>query len=289
MPHGRVIETLEPYTNCAKLMYLATVNDTLSISLRESWVNSTVEIRVTEQEAPSLSNAAFWRDPEQQTAYLWGGWAGNGTLPHKREFWQFTANDDGGGEWSRPVASNEDKLVELMRTRAASAATCNGKALYLGGYQNPSTDSRLETWNNVPAPGLVTYDMETRRWDNVSAAPGPNRSGFNELGTSIHGAAACAEGFGPRGVFFPIGGHAWVNAYGEGQSFMNMGNLTFYDVGNDRWYAQQTSGDTPPPRDRHCVAGAQGPNGTYEMSVISLCSLPFLRPLGHLGRASPRP
>lgn len=248
------------------------MNDTLSVNLKESWINSTVDIKVTNQTAPSLNKAALWRDPQQRTAYLWGGSAVPGTVPETKELWQFTADDNGGGTWSTSDPANSDELWSLARTNAASAASCHGKGFYLGGYQGPDTDS-WSTGSRLPMPGLVTYDMETRRWDNVSAASEPNRPGFNKYGTSLYGAAACAENFGQRGLFFPIGGQLSdglraINSTANGRFLTDMASLTFYDVTNDRWHTQQTSGPTPPQRDRHCVAGVKGPNGTYEMFVI---------------------
>ncbi|KAG8158440.1 hypothetical protein KVR01_011562 [Diaporthe batatas] len=243
------------------------LNDTLSISLKDSWVNSTVEIKVTEQAAPSFNKAAFWSDPQQQTAYLWGGWAIAGTLPKTRELWQFTADDDGGGTWDRPAEANPG---DLRRTVGASAATCNGKALYLGGYASPLTDSFYagdNITNRIPTPGLLTYDMETRSWANESASPG-----FNGYGTSYYGAAACAENFGQRGVFFPIGGIVsdglrTFDVDTDSGGILNdfSVELKFYDVEQDKWYAQQTSGAKPDARDHHCVAGVEGPNGTYDI------------------------
>lgn len=263
----------------AVLTSLATVKDTLSISLKESWVNSTVQFKVTNQTAPSFGRAAFWRDPNQPTAYLWGGWSRESNLPTTTELWQFTANEDGGGEWTRPDPANPDVLIPLLRTNGASTATCNGKALYLGGYQSNITDSRLETDSKLPTPGLLTYDMETRFWANVSAAPALNR-----YGTSIYGAGACADNLGANGLFFAISGQVAdvlpdYNQTKNAQFMMDTGNLTFYDVENDRWYWQQTSGDNPDTRGRHCVAGVQSSNGTYEMFVISfLRSLPTFAP-----------
>lgn len=261
----------------AVLTSLPTVMDTLSLSLKESWVNSTVQFKVTNQTAPSFNRAAFWRDPNQPTAYLWGGWARRGNLPTTTELWQFTADDDGSGEWSRPDPANPDALMPLMRTNGASTATCNGKALYIGGYQSNMTDSRLETASRLPTPGMLTYDMETGMWANISTAPGLNR-----YGTSLYGAAACAENLGRNGLFFPISGQLadvlpGYSQINNAQFMMGTANLTFYDVENDKWYWQQTSGDNPDTRGRHCVAGVQSSNGTYEMSVIPpICSLPAL-------------
>lgn len=239
---------------------------------------------MTEQRAPSFNKAAFWSDPQQQTAYLWGGWAFPGILPDTRELWQFTADNDGGGTWDRPIAANPGELYRIARTNAASAATCNGKALYLGGFQSQYTDPWYAAGNisRLPTPGLVTYDMETRSWANESAAPG-----FNEYGTSIYGAAACAENFGSRGLFFPIGGHVsdglrTFDAPTTSGFLIDFSvELKFYDMENEEWHTQQTSGDRPDPRDRHCVAGVEGPNGTYDMLVTSFFTL-HSRPLREL-------
>lgn len=256
--------------NCTNVSRNAsTVNDTLSLSLKESWSASTAQFKVTKQTAPSFQKAAFWRDPYRKTAYLWGGWAPRSILYRYKDLWQFTADDDGGGTWDYSEPANPDILQSLWRTNAASAAVCKGEAFYLGGYVGNNTDYWHTTDNKQPTPGLVTYNMETQTWGNISAAPF-----FNNYGTSIYGDAVCAENLGQSGLFLPIGGHVSAglrdfNEIDNGRYLMNMDNVTFYDVRNKTWYWQKTSGQRPDRRDRHCVAGVQGPNGTYNMSVIS--------------------
>lgn len=237
------------------------MNDTLSVSLQKSWVNSSVEVKVTKKSAPSLNMAALFRDTKQQSAYMWGGWAVPGTMPKYKELWEFAADTSGGGTWRVLDAANPAFQNNLVRTNAASAATCNGRGMYLGGYEDVNTDTVHSARAYLPTPGLVTYDIAARTWANVSA------TGFNTYGTTLYGAAACAGNFGKAGLFFPIGGdetdlQTWND---NGRSLIDTSVLKFYDVDGDKWHSQPTSGEAPPVRDRHCVAGVQGPNGTYEM------------------------
>lgn len=239
------------------------MNETLSLSLKESWTNSTVQFHVVEQKAPSFSKAALWRSPDEKSAYWWGGnvFAGG---PAAKNLWQFTADSKGGGTWQLANTVNRDFLLEWPRTTGASTAVCKEKALYLGGFESPATDSRSKEKGRQPISGLASYDTERQRWDKASAAPG-----FNRFGTSIYGAGACAENFGSGGLFFSIGGNVADQDFQD-----NSGNipiytavLNFYDVAGDTWHSQQTPGDAPRARDRHCAAGVAGPNGTYEMFV----------------------
>lgn len=244
------------------------MNETLSLSLKESWVNSTVRIQALKQDAPSFSKAALWRSPDQKSAYWWGGHVYAGKPAVKDGLWQFTADGEGagGGAWRLANTANRDFLLGLPRTTGASTAVCKEKALYLGGFESGMTDRGYEDTGRHPVPGLVSYDMEKQTWDNVSAAPG-----FNDRGTSIYGAGACAENFGSRGLFFSIGGNKANPDKGFSDNtsniLINTTVLNFYDVARNTWHSQQTTGDKPPPRDRHCAAGVAGPNGTYEMFV----------------------
>lgn len=239
------------------------MNETLSLSLKESWTNSTVQFEALEQKAPSFSKGALWRSPDQKSAYWWGGhvFAG-GAAP--KNLWQFTADNEGGGTWQLANTINRDFLLGYPRTTGASTAVCKGKALYLGGFESSATGSSSDGKGRQPVSGLASYDMEKQRWDKASAAPG-----FNKFGTSIYGAGACAENFGSGGLFFSIGGNMADQDFKDDSSNMliDMDVLHFYDVASDTWHSQKTSGEAPPVRDRHCAVGAAGPNGTYEMSV----------------------
>ncbi|KAH9907521.1 hypothetical protein F4778DRAFT_544958 [Xylariomycetidae sp. FL2044] len=237
------------------------LNDTLSLPLRSSWNNETVPILVQPKSAPVFWKAALFTSGDSMV--MWGGLGSKGKLPDSKMPWQWTATGSGGGTWDTVTPSNSDFEDQFVRTSGASKTTCNGTGLYLGGWVGGETDSGLglKTTDNLPVPGLLTYDMATRTWTNESA------DGFHKYGTNIGGAATCVQGFGERGLFMSLGGN-WgdLGTYvDDGSRLIDMGTVSFWDVATKKWYSQITTGETPTVRDRHCVAGVQSPNGTYEI------------------------
>ncbi|KAI1078811.1 hypothetical protein F5B20DRAFT_546182 [Whalleya microplaca] len=250
--------------------YSNPINDTLSISLAESWNNVSVSIKTTPKTSPAFIRSSHWVHGD--SFYMWGGQASYGILPASKDLWKFTVDGAGGGSWDIVNPANRDVFMQLTRSTGASWTTCNGMGLYMGGYQSLGTDNitGLTSLSRVPVPGLLTFDTNTNTWSNRSA------TNFNLFGTSLFGAATCLEGLGKRGFFLPLGGNVAnrVAFVDDGSGLIDMATIKFYDVAANSWYTQGTTGDAPPLRDRFCISVAQSQSKTYEVFIYG----------GHNGR-----
>ncbi|KAI0528418.1 hypothetical protein GGR58DRAFT_509367 [Xylaria digitata] len=223
------------------------INHTLSIPLHESWSTETVTWKLTKKEAPVFLFATLWT--YQDTWINWGGQESLGDTIYAYDPWQFTSDGNGGGEWSPSNPYNRADFVGITRTWGGAGASCNGKGLYVGGIVG-----------ELPLPGLITCDIETRTWSNESAL------GLNRFGTSVSGAGACLEEHGSEGVLFVIGGDLVDQSpYSQKAGLIDMRNIGFWNVGTKTWHSQITNGETPSIRLKHCLSVAKSPDNTYEI------------------------
>ncbi|KAI0004358.1 hypothetical protein F4779DRAFT_600151 [Xylariaceae sp. FL0662B] len=260
---GEVSQTVDGQLVAFGDHYSNPINDTLSLSLAESWNNASVSMRTIQKAPPNFIRSAYWSYDD--SFYMWGGQASYGVLPPSKDLWHFTVDGAGGGSWEILNPANRDVFMQLTRSTGASFATCNGMGLYMGGYQSLATDNitGLTALSRVPVPGLLTFDAKTKLWSNRSATD------FNIFGTSLFGGATCLEGVGKRGVFLPLGGNVANRlAFDDnGSGLVDMATIKFYDVAANKWYTQTTAGDSPPLRDRFCISVARSQNNTYEVFI----------------------
>ncbi|KAI0539548.1 hypothetical protein GGR58DRAFT_499986 [Xylaria digitata] len=245
-------------------LYYRPVNETLSISLSQAWSNSPPLAPISKA-APTFIQPLLWTDIDKQTFYQWGGQRTQPD-PTKHEFWAFTADGRGGGDWSIVQPANPSVFLGIRRGRGASWTTCNGLGVALGGYGWAETDSDLSDrreGNFLPLPGLLSYNLSTGIWANQSA------DAFNGLGTCHKGSAVCLSSSGTQGIVLPLGGLTSSRVvYNNAHVTLNrFDNLTFYDLGTETWYWQIASGEIPPGRTAFCSVVLQGPNGTSEIYI----------------------
>ncbi|KAL8958423.1 MAG: hypothetical protein Q9183_005839, partial [Haloplaca sp. 2 TL-2023] len=235
-------------------------SSTLSIDLSQDWVNDTVVFHSSNKPtaAPSLSSSDLWYDEKNNLFY--SGFNGRvsffGDEPEAPplSLWSFKLDGIGGGTWSEEIAADDPIWNNLTRTFRGSIASGVNNALVLSGAENHQTS--LRTWNatkDIPVPGLVKFDFETKTFTNSSfelpTATGPVAGGQMNYIPS----------FGPNGLFLAMGG----------ANQTNNDNLVFdvvwiYNELSDSWYNQTTSGNVPIPRRDFCTAGVNSTNGTYE-------------------------
>lgn len=230
--------------------------------LSESWTSDSVIWKLTNKSAPVFLGAALWT--YQDTWVNWGGKGSYAEVTHSKVPWQFTADGEGGGNWTATSPSNEDVFLDILRTYGAAEATCKGRGINLGGWKGRATDyelSDLSIGEWIPVPGLTTYDFETRTWSNESTAD------LNTYGTSILSAGTCLEELGEEGIFFAIGGDVANDGFWheDGSGLVDLTIVSFWDVAGKTWHSQEIMGVTPAARDRHCLTSVRGLNNTYEM------------------------
>lgn len=241
-------------------------NNTLAVSLTESWDNSTISFALTIKDKPRpVNKMALWADQTDNVLYRWGGeisqWAN--ASRDDAALWRFTPGDDGEGQWAKEEGG--DGFGDILQASNGAAAVCGQKSFYMGGYGTASSDYRLgeiKSGTGVPPlPGLLSYDMGDKVWSNISAVAAipPN-------GISINGQALCPSTFNDDGILVFVGGLSTSRSDASRDIEMNsMRNITFFDPANETWHWQEARGEIPRPREHHCAVGAQGQNGTYEM------------------------
>ncbi|KAK8047911.1 hypothetical protein PG996_015975 [Apiospora saccharicola] len=238
-------------------------NDTLVIPLDQNWSNKTVPVKVIpKNDAPVFDEAALWVDETHNAMYMWGGQGPWGNLTKEKALWGF---DAGSQQWSKKAPSNVDVFMNLVRTSLAARTTCRGVGFYLGGFVSVWTDPSAKAGgNNFPAPGMLTYDMESGGWANQST------TALNTYGNIVGGSLSCLSSFGTdsKGLVMVLGGEiARPNDYDpKTDGLVSLSNITFWDMATESWHSQLATGDIPSPRSRACVVAAAAPDGnSYEL------------------------
>ena len=238
------------------------MNSTLSIDLTKSWSTSDVFIRaVPKAPGPSKTRTALWTDEAQGIIYSWGGYSPFGEGVRKQhELWKFEADGQGGGKWSLQAPENPSLFNNLQATEYGAWANTNTTGFLIGGMTSPWTERGAQT---QAIPGILTFDMATKRWDNMTLATG---SPYDSLGAA---SAHYIPTYGPAGLIMVLGGH---ELYVDGPARfsaspgVNFEDLTFFDPKTMKKYSQRATGDIPPfPRAEFCCTGFQNSKGGYEV------------------------
>jgi hypothetical protein len=233
------------------------VNITESISLKQSWTNSTVSFNSIVKSAPNADSFSLWVDADTKMIYAWGGFGpyGNMTGAEHIHLWAFTPDNEGGGSWAASLPNNPAVFTTLLRGTGGGETSCNGIGFFLSGTASLATDASV-SGGPMPLPGLLTYNMSSSTWANLSA-PTP-------YATSNFGQAACLP-FGSDGLVMFFGGGS--NSVTDPAQFSPLlfDNLTFYNPVTEEWFWQLASGEIPINRNAFCSVGVAGTNGTFEM------------------------
>ncbi|KAK5116523.1 hypothetical protein LTR85_009148 [Meristemomyces frigidus] len=242
---------------------LETLNDTLSIPLSTSWTNSTVSFsavnRGTYPTQPSLGGEDLWLSNDSTSFYTFGGelpFTSIGT-PVYPKLWLFTADGNGGGNWSEATSGEDSTYRSLVQPSHALATSGNGLGFALGGVGTCNTyaDPLLCGDKEIPIP---VY--------NVSAA---GANGYSTSGTAYGGSAQFAPIFGVEGIALFLGGQTTSPTELDVSSpSVSFGQIGIFDPSTRAWYTQSASGyDVPTYRESFCSVGVQGDNGTYEIFI----------------------
>ena len=222
-------------------------------------MNATVVLHSTNKPSgfPQLSSPSFWWDERDNVFY--SGATGRTSFFHAPKnpplsLWAFKPDRTGSGAWTEVLPTGDDAWVNVIRTAYGYQASAGNTALVLGGAATSKTSPETEGLpRDILLPGLLEFDMRTRRFTNSSTAE------FNVHGTGVEGRMHFVPAFGPNGLFMVLGGH---NSSGYQYPF---DQITLYDATSHRWYNQSATGNVPNGRQDFCVAGVNSTGGTYEM------------------------
>ncbi|KAH6697286.1 hypothetical protein F5X68DRAFT_197100 [Plectosphaerella plurivora] len=238
-----------------------TMNATLSIDLSRPWTPEGVAINegAKPDSVGTWSYQHIWSDIEAGELYVWGGgpyYALDGlNVPQK--LWKFTTSDDtnNAGNWSEvnPVLGDGNLLERTPDRRAGAAVSTATTGFVFGGYSVIGGEV-------TPLTGYISFDFATGEWEEHSDPDAP----FSKSGTLLYSSALWAPTFGSEGLIFIMGGMETVNADIDPEN-LDFETIHFLDPAKKQWLSQETTGDIPDSRTRHCTVGVAGANGTYDI------------------------
>ncbi|KAF4838026.1 Kelch repeat-containing protein [Colletotrichum tropicale] len=215
---------------------------------------------------PRLMGQAIWRDNNNNARgfFTWGGEASYSDTVAPSKVWRFQANGGGRGSWANATVSNHEDFTKLKQPMGGAFAQINNVGYYLGGYASSKTDVSIARSRGEPValPGLVTYDVSSGKFDNVSL------TGFGDYGT-FRGGSMEAVPFGPERLLLVLGGRQAVPSvrYNDDWKWMNFSQVSIYDPQARKWHTQQTTGAWPTGREKFCTVGIDGTDNTYDIFI----------------------
>jgi hypothetical protein len=236
-----------------------------------SWTNSSVSIHTIPRNSsvPILNSQTLWPGPDGSSFYPWGGeqsYVATTIQPPPIQLWKFTAHGI-TGFWSNIQASSKE--FESLHRAVRGAGTVSGDiAYFFGGVGTQRSDYTFsKSGQETPLPGVISFNFTSSVWSNESTI------GFNTAGTSAweKTLSITALGSDDRTVLVVLGGcdlgiiPQLYTTETTLTNFVPFSNITMYDPYIGVWFAQEATGQIPPPRAEFCAVVVKGDDNTYEM------------------------
>ncbi|KAI9828517.1 MAG: hypothetical protein M1826_006054 [Phylliscum demangeonii] len=176
----------------------------------------------------------------------------------------------------------DDQLPDGMTRYITAGAGVNlpseNLAFYFGGMRRPDwgeirTSGRKQYHVTAAANTLISIDMSTMRkekWTNASlpsTVAGRANAELAWIPTADQGALVAIGGvINPEWAFSPPSDDQWTQSVRTSPGFMS--TVSVYDIKNQKWYNQATSGDTPPQLTQFCsVVTAPKDRSSYSVYI----------------------
>lgn len=226
------------------------VNDTLSIDCTKSWSPEDVEIRQIRRNGrvPVQSKQALLTDKKNNMIYAHGGYFTRETGIETTNLWGFKVDEEGGGSWGRTVVENPSDFANSTLTEGSAFASATDGGFIFSGAMGRTNFKGYKTFN-------FTTKVWEEKWDAT----------YSPDGSLYGGSAVFVEKFGTAGLVFVLGGA--IRRFEDPSGYAPPGTVHFYDVAEQKWHSQKTSGQTPPGWEQGCVVGAEDTGGgdSFEM------------------------
>lgn len=244
------------------VVYITAVNSTLSIDMSQSWKSLDVTIRTIPKPGPAKTNVGLWTDTAAGAFYSWGGrWPGGKNIT-KSALWKFTADGKGGGSWAVEDPGNPTLFNGMHQTEYGTFVNTDSMGFVIGGATHAWTEKDHSTAD--PIPGMVSFDMKSKIWQNGTINFSPYGSGVLNKG-----AAAYLPSIGPDGLIITFGGYAPPvdsDLNKSDGSPLDLRNLTLFNPETKKTYWQTATGTVPPtPRGQFCTVVFPTSDGGYDM------------------------
>lgn len=227
------------------------MNDTLSIDCTKSWSPEDVEVRQIprhNERVPVQSKQALLTDHSRGMIYAHGGYFVRPSDIQTDNLWGFRVDDEGGGSWERAAVDNLDDFANSTLSEGTAFASATDGGFIFGGAMGRTNFK-----------GYKTFNFTTMVWEEKWDAP------YSPDGSLYGGAAVFVEKYGTAGLVMVMGG-TW-RRFEDPSGYSSPSTVHFYDVAEQKWHSQQTSGDIPPGWEQGCVVGVDdtSENNSFEM------------------------
>lgn len=202
-----------------------------------------------------LSQHAIFTDRQSETFYLWAGATLGDRGPDYSSLWRFTPDNRGGGQWDTDAPSDQSVFISLEATESMAFASSHDAGFAFGG-KVLDEDGKSQ---DVSALGFVMFNFTTKDWAHNESVP------YSYDGSIWGASATFVEKYGSRGIIVILGGLQRAGQQASGH--INWDTIYMYDVAEQKWYSQKTSGPPPSGRHHHCAVGISSSDndGSYEM------------------------
>ena len=213
--------------------------------------------------APTLNDGSIFAT--SSSLYLFGGALstapGAPTVPPGNGISEYAMNSS---LWGQVVTAGDP--VERAHYGMAVQSSTRSLGYYVGGAITPKSDPNFNALPNAMpymVQGLITMVEQTMILKNYSS------TAMNADGTAAGGFVALIDSLGTIGVIITFGG--FTNVPGEPMSLgddnlvdpslhWDLGNVSIYDIGSQKWYQQAATGDVPPWRYNGCSVVVSAPD-----------------------------
>ncbi|EPS44809.1 hypothetical protein H072_1146 [Dactylellina haptotyla CBS 200.50] len=195
---------------------------------------------------PAVALGYLWNDLTD--LYLYGGQYSDSppATPDDFQLWKYSVSD---GSWSVPDATIQGGGEIKRAAEGAGVSVPNrGKGYYFGGHLDGYT---TKGWSqSIPRlylTSMIEYDMSAAKWINHTeeGASFPERA--DGVLTYIP--------WGEEGILLALGG-------GNNITFSQLNVIDVFDIKNNKWTKQATSGETPKIRVNACAAVFSAPDNS---------------------------
>ncbi|KAF3940547.1 hypothetical protein ABW19_dt0207964 [Dactylella cylindrospora] len=224
-------------------------NDLLKIDLSKDFdiASAPLEGLPKPDGPPAVALGYLWNDFSD--LYLYGGQYSDTPPAEPDEFqlWKYSISD---GEWSVPDTTIEGGDGKIERSAEGAGVSVPNKRVgyYFGGHLDGYT---TKGWSqSIPRlylTSMVEYDMDSGTWRNHTeeGASFPERA--DGVLTYIP--------WGEEGILLALGG-------GNNITFSQLNIIDVFDIKNNRWTKQATSGETPKIRVNACAVVFSAPDNS---------------------------
>ncbi|KAK6513490.1 hypothetical protein TWF281_005114 [Arthrobotrys megalospora] len=197
---------------------------------------------------PAVALGYLWND--FSSLYLYGGQFSDTppVQPSPFSLWKYSIKST---TWSIPttkVSSGSNPTIERAAEGAGVSIPNKSKGYYFGGHLDGyTTQGWSQSTPRLYLTSMIEYDMDTSTWTNhtESGASFPERA---------DGVLVWIP-WGEEGILLALGG-------GDNVTFSQLNIIDVFDISNNKWTKQATSGPTPKIRVNACAVVFSAPDNS---------------------------